>query len=190
MLKKEEKLLAYITGLALGDGNLSNPNRRAVRLRISCDLKYPNLIRTIADSLRSFMPRNKVNIINIKRNCKDISCYSNKWESLLGWKTLGGSKEKQGVSVPTWIMKKEQTVIECLRGLFQTDGSIYIDRGYKMVNFVSMIPNLARDVMKMLESLSIPAHLYKIKTKGKIRYNIRISKNTDIFIKLIKLVKD
>ena len=39
--------LAYIIGIALGDGNLSNPNKRAVRLRITCDTGYPGLIENI-----------------------------------------------------------------------------------------------------------------------------------------------
>jgi len=40
-VSEDKKLHAYIVGLALGDGNLSNPNGRAVRLRITCDKKYP-----------------------------------------------------------------------------------------------------------------------------------------------------
>jgi len=44
-------LLAYVVGVALGDGNLSNPNGRATRLRITCDAKYPRLARKIARSL-------------------------------------------------------------------------------------------------------------------------------------------
>lgn len=31
---------AYIIGVAIGDGNLSNSNGRAVRLRVTCDNKY------------------------------------------------------------------------------------------------------------------------------------------------------
>jgi hypothetical protein len=33
--------LAYLKEIALGDGNISNPNGRAFRMRITCDLKYP-----------------------------------------------------------------------------------------------------------------------------------------------------
>jgi hypothetical protein len=44
-LHPDSELHAYVLGLAIGDGNLSNPNGRAVRLRITCDTKYPILIK-------------------------------------------------------------------------------------------------------------------------------------------------
>ena len=48
---KDKNSLAYIIGVALGDGNLSNPNGRAVRLRITCDIKYPKIISEIQKKL-------------------------------------------------------------------------------------------------------------------------------------------
>jgi hypothetical protein len=46
-LNADRQLQAYVIGLAIGGGNLSNPNGRAVRLRITCDTKYPALIARI-----------------------------------------------------------------------------------------------------------------------------------------------
>jgi hypothetical protein len=43
-LNPDPELQAYVIGLAIGDGNLSNPNGRAIRLRISCDTNYPHLL--------------------------------------------------------------------------------------------------------------------------------------------------
>ena len=191
-IKQENKgVLAYIVGAAIGDGNLSNPNGRATRLRITCDIKYQNIIKRMRAAIRKIFPDNKVSLVKRKENCLDISCYSNKWENLLGWKAFGGSKYNQNVSVPKWIKKKRNFSIACLRGLLETDGSIYIDRGYKMVNFTTIIPTLATDTMTMIGNLGFEAHIYKIPSKNKkARYNIRISKNTDKFIKLINFKKD
>ena len=101
--------LAYIIGVALGDGNLSNPNGRAVRLRITCDTRYPELIKKISKALKQVCPKNKVAIINgSKKSYVNISCYSNKWEKLLGWKAKDGSKFIQKVSVPEWIKTSRQ----------------------------------------------------------------------------------
>jgi len=108
----------------------------------------------------------------------------------LGWKAKGGSKYEQKVSIPYWIKRNKQYSKECLRGLFETDGSIYIDRGYKMVNFVTVIPSLARDAVQIIENLGFQPTIYKIETKTKPRYNLRISKNVDDFIKTIKLQKN
>lgn len=43
-LHPDSELHAYVIGVAIGDGNLSNPNGRAVRLRVTWDTKYPALL--------------------------------------------------------------------------------------------------------------------------------------------------
>ncbi len=121
----------------------------------------------------------------------DISCYSNKWEELLGWKAKSGSKIKQKVGVPVWIKENISYTKECLRGLFQTDGSIYLDRGYKMVNFTSADYTLIEDVKSILEKIGFQTKIRTSynKTKNHTKYVIRISKNVEIFIKKINLWK-
>jgi hypothetical protein len=77
ILNENKLLQSYVIGLAIGDGNLSNPNGRATRLRITCDKKYPLLIERIISSLQSLLPQNKVSIVVRKDGCMDISVYSN-----------------------------------------------------------------------------------------------------------------
>jgi len=125
----------------------------AARLRISCDTIYPKLIDKITYSLRQLLPKNKVSIVSWTKRCLDISCLSNHWEPLLGWSAKLGSKAEQHASVPLWIKQDNDYKIHCLRGLLETDGSIYIDRGYPMVMFTATIPELARDVYEMIASL-------------------------------------
>lgn len=189
-MNNEKINLAYIIGVAMGDGNLSNPNGRAVRLRITCDLKYPRLIEKMQLAIQKLLPKNKVSIVKCKSNCCNISCYSNKWEDLLGWKAKNGSKYKQNISIPDWIKKNKKYSIACIRGLFETDGSIYKDRGYEMVNFVTIIPNLADDVMNILKILEFNPKIYKINTTKIPRYTIRISKDVAKFLKKINFKKE
>lgn len=172
-------------GVALGDGNLSNPNGRAVRLRVTCDKKYPLIIKNIIRNLKIIFPENKVSTIN-KGNALDISVYSNDLEKILGWK----AKIKQKVSVPNWI--KQDTVFrrECLRGLFQADGSLYNDRGYQMANFTSVCYTLIKDVEEMMKEIGFKTQARKaIDKKGRIKYVIRISKNVGGFIKITNFWK-
>ncbi len=192
MLPQEENkklVTAYIIGVALGDGNLSNPNGRAIRLRVTCDTKYPKIIRKIQTAIHKILPTNKISTIKKQGRCCDISCYSNRWETILGWRAKDGSKYKQGVRVPRWINLNKQYSIACLRGLIETDGSIYYDRGYLMVNFTTIIAPLAKDFTTIVDHLGFTSKIYKIKTKTKDRYNIRISKNVNKFIKLVKIYK-
>ena len=188
-LNPDKYLLAYIVGIALGDGNLSNPNGRAVRLRISCDTKYPKLIEKIQTALRSLLPNNAVSIVKKKQSCVDISCYSNYWPKILGWNP-SGSKYVQLVQVPEWIKNNKIYSIYCLRGLIETDGSIYVDLGYKMVMFTSIIPNLVESFTNMATNLGFEPKIYsmdpKSKWKSKKLYHVRISKNVEHFLELVK----
>ncbi len=194
ILNQNKELQSYVIGLALGDGNLSNPNGRATRLRITCDKIYPLLIQRIFNSLKSLLPENKVNIVDRDESCLDISVYSSHLEKMLGWKAKGGSKFLQKVSAPSWIKENNEYKINCLKGLIETDGCIYGDRGYKMVNFSTIIPKLANDVYKMIVSLGFSPNLYRI-IRGKNTeykfcqqpiYRIRLSKNVNEFLDLVK----
>jgi hypothetical protein len=81
----------------------------------------------------------------------------------------------------------------CLKGLFETDGSIYSDRGYLMAMFVTVIPELAGGVLDMISALGFSAHAYRAKQNPpqQTRYNIiRVSKGTPQFIDTVNIYKD
>lgn len=183
---------AYIVGIALGDGNLSSPNGRATRLRVTCDSLYPNMAAEIMSSLKIVFPSNKVSIVDGPRNTYfNISVYSNKLNDLMPWKVGKGSKYDQEANVPDWINGDEVYIKACLRGLIQTDGSIYKDRGYTMVNFTNNIESLATNVFNMIESLGYKPHLYTTNQRsGNPKYTVRLSKDADLFIKELGLYKN
>jgi len=188
-LNSDKNLRAYIIGLAIGDGNLSNPNGRATCLRITCDDKYPQLKNHIIESLASLLPDNKVGVVKNPRNCSNVYVYSNQLENLLGWKARG-SKFVQNVSTPNWIKTKPEYIRPYLRGLIETDGSIYKDRGYPMVNFTSIIEGLAMEVKDLIELLGFGPKLYKLKPRIGYNkypfYHIRLSKDVQKFLDLVK----
>ncbi len=181
---------AYVVGVAIGDGNLSNPNGRATRLRITCDNKYPLLIERIKESLKLEFPDNKVSTVHRKQNCIDISCYSNKLENILGWKAKSGSKYNQKITVPKWVKTDKIYIKNCLKGLFETDGSIYKDRNYVYINFTTIISSLACDVEYMLTVISYEYTTQKVTESGKKpKYVIRICRRFEEFIKELNLSK-
>ena len=161
---------------------------KTTRLRISCDTKYPNLITRISESLKLLLPQNKVGTAKKKGNCIDVYTYSNHLENLLGWKAKGGSKFRQTVRVPKWVWKNKEYKIKCLRGLIETDGCIYNDRGYPMVIFSTIIPRLAEEVKKSIISLGFNPHKYRIPQKhgAPFKYQIRLSKDVQKFLDLVK----
>jgi hypothetical protein len=112
---------------------------------------------------------------------------------LLGWKAKNGPKLIQNVSIPSWIKCNKKYIINCLRGLIETDGCIYKDRGYTMMMFTTVIPALANDVYNLIIFLGFKPHIYRLKEvinkkygfKQKPIYHIRLSKNVLNFLDLI-----
>ncbi len=190
-VSNDRNLRAYITGLAIGDGNLSLV-RKTVRLRISCDNAYPNLILRISKTLQALLPENKVGLVKKFGNCTDVYVYSNQLEKLLGWKAAKGSKFKQNVTTPAWIKKSKEYKINYLRGLIETDGAIYRDRGYLMVIFTTIIEDLALEVNDFIKNLGFKSKLYKLKPNPKSVfkqqdfYHVRLSKDVQKFLDLVR----
>jgi DNA-binding transcriptional regulator WhiA len=187
----KEALTAYIIGVSLGDGNLSKPNGRATRLRITCDNKYPQIKEEIIDSLQTLFPDNRVSIVaSGKYTYCNISVYSNRLDEIIPWKVGEGSKFEQQAMVPDWIKEDKEFAKHCLRGLLQTDGSIYKDRGYLMVNFTNNTLPLVNDAKYMMEELGFYPKLYKAKQKSTHpKYTVRLAKSVGDFIELIGLYK-
>ena len=187
------EVLAYLVGLGLGDGNLSKTNNRSVRLRISCDLRYPFLITEIISAISYILPESKISLVNRKTKSLDICSYSNHWESIMGWKADSGNKFIQNSSVPDWIFYKDEYIKACLKGLLETDGSIYNDRSYTMVMFVNTIPDLAKNVYQMMKWLGFSPRMYDFlpntRFNSKRIFHVRLSKNVEEFLNLIQPVK-
>lgn len=185
---KKEKL-AYLIGIALGDGNLSNPNGRAVRLRISCFSGYPKIADEIKHAIQTVLPQNKISIVQRQGRCFDISVYSNKLEAWMPWEVGKGSKIAQSADVPDWILADSKFSKACLRGLIQTDGCIYIDRGYQMVNFTNNIEILALTVRGMMEDIGFEPNFSKILNGKNFKYTVRLSRDAKRFLRVLRLYK-
>lgn len=180
---------AYVVGVAIGDGNLSNPNGRAVRLRITCDTRYPALIAKIRCALERLLPDNKVSVVASSGKYVNVSVYSNRLEALLGWRAAGGSKSSQCVLVPDWILETRLLTVHCLQGLIETDGAVYFDRGYPMVGFSTVMPALAQQVETMMRSLGFRPRLYRIlqdRGKESFKYHVRLSRDVRAFLDLVR----
>jgi hypothetical protein len=106
------------------------------------------------------------------------------------WQVGQGSKLKQQAHVPDWILSNEDFSKACLRGLLQTDGSIYTDRTYLMVNFTNLVKPLVDDVYVMISKLGFIPHLYEsTQPNGNVKYVVRVSKNVADFISFLQLTK-
>jgi len=185
---KHQEKLAYLIGVALGDGNLSNPNGRAIRLRISCFSGYPKLVEEITETIRYLLPYNKISTVRKGNSrCFDISVYSNQLAVWMPWVPGQGSKFRQHARVPAWILEEHGFARVCLKGLIQTDGCIYTDRGYQMVNFVNASRELAQDVYDMFLLLDYRPTLRTDRNGPvRIKHSVRVARKSDV----ARLIRD
>ena len=113
-------------------------------------------------------------------------------EGLLGWSASGGSRHHQCVRVPSWVCEDDLLSVQCLQGLIETDGSIYTDRGYRMVIFSTVIAELAQQVDVMIRKLGFRPHLYKVRQerdKVAFKYQVRLSRDVAAFLRLVQPLK-
>lgn len=180
---------AYIIGIAIGDGNISNPNGRTYRLRITCDARYPKIISMVVSSLKKVFPKNKVSLIPKKKTAFDVSVYNKKINEILGWKLENGKKINQKILIPDWINSDKEFIKFFIKGLFESDGSIYYDRGYIMTNFVSYNKEVIDYLLLKIKAFDFEASLSKYKEKNGMRYTVRICKKSKEFIQYFNIEK-
>lgn len=92
-----------------------------------------------------------------------------------------GDKIAHGLCIPEWIKHNEAYLKACLRGIFDTDGGVYLEKhsikqkeySYMRMAFVSASPPLVEDISDALNSLGFSPTI----TSG--RY-VKLQKFTDI----------
>ncbi len=217
---EDYKLLAEFIGIMLGDGHLHKKGEKSYLgdlLSISLNrvdepeyVEYvKNLIFNLFGIIPAEHPRSDSKSIDLKLYNSDIIDFL----ISIGLKT--GDKVKNQVYVPEWI-KKENTwikcnhiewisnikpfVIACLRGLIDTDGSIYVDRFNKIIGigFKNASLRLVKDFKSMCESLcirtgKITESPYKSNKSGRIylayQVLIRAKSHVKEFLYVIKPMK-
>jgi len=173
-LQKTDKL-AEMVGIILGDGNIYfNNKQKKYYLRISFNRReekqYLNYVKQKMKEIFKLTPsisnkKDRAGTDLILQNKKLVKRLNN-----IGLKS--GNKVENQVKVPEWIKNNKKYKKRCLRGLLDTDGSIYLRNTQKAIgiNFKNASYPLIRDFKQMCETLDI--NTQKI-PKPKIYTNIK-----------------
>ncbi len=162
----------------MGDGNLGN-YKRCQYLRIYFNPKQKQYIKVVNKMLVKQFGKNPyeryrkdARVTYLEVSLKDMSGY-------MGFPI--GSKIRNRIKIPEWIWTKSIYLKSCLRGIFDTDGCIYITGGkYRIINYTSHNCFLLRDVFKALRQLDFhPYHRQSCVELGRIA-------EVERFFKLIK----
>lgn len=197
---EDSKELAEFYGIMLGDGNsnkssyyLSRKNKRGTyTLTIVGDSRFDRVylldyVKPLIENLfgikakfGNFKPKSNFNnsknaMFLILQGVRAVNFLENK-----GFKP--GNKIKNKLTIPIWIKKNDEFLKACLRGLYDTDGSIYklTNQNSFQICFTNHNLYLLSDVRDSLLSLGILCS--KIS-----KYNLYITKKTELrkFLKLI-----
>lgn len=150
---KKSDLLAEFIGIMLGDGNI-NINQAKVSLNSKTDKEYARfVVKTIVELFRiepsiRYCEKNTTEILIYSRNIVDflVKC---------GLKI--GNKVTNQVDAPLWVYDSINFIKGCLRGLIDTDGSIYFHthrtKGIKYVNIGLCFTNHSIPLLNAVEHM-------------------------------------
>jgi len=178
--------LAEYFGIVLGDGGISR-RQVSITLNRETDKEYVKFVKKMIENLFGVAPglyselESKADTIVVSRT--ELVDY-------LTQKKMGlriGNKIKQKIDIPNWIKQKRAYRIACVRGLIDTDGSVYkhtyIVKNktycYKKLSFCSMSPPLLLTVFETLKNIGLKPRIYKgkeikIEDTQKVRDYFRI----------------
>lgn len=154
--------LAEFIGIMLGDGGMT-AYQVSVTLHSIDDLQYGKFVASLMQKLFGVTPsvymRKDVHAYSIVLARKKAVAY------LCSRGLVIGNKVRQQICIPPWILENEDYSLACLRGLMDTDGSVYLHRycvngkqyQYKKLSFSSASEPLRRDVQLILHQFGSAA---------------------------------
>lgn len=162
-IPKDTKELAEFYGIMLGDGNITKVHSYKIgtyQLRIVGDKRYDkeyityfvkNLVEKLFD-IKSYIT------IYPNENTITLTFHSKALVDFMASKGFNaGDKIKNKLTIPNWISTNPELLKPCIRGLLDTDGSIYklTNQNVYQICFVSHNILLLNDVRKFIINLNI-----------------------------------
>jgi len=187
--KKVERIkhspeLAEMIGIILGDGNIY---RKQYALRICGNIKDEEdyLLGHVNGLFHKVFGADLKQYYHRRMNEIILYTYSKFVVSNLEFYGLvSGDKLKNDVRIPSWIMNQRGYIIPCLRGLFDTDGSVFFSKGKLKIELYSAIPGLQHTVERAMRRLGFSSS-WKNANKRAQTYGIYSRSDVRMFINTI-----
>ncbi len=192
---KKSPALAEFVGIMMGDGTIS-AYHIGITLNATDDADYAVFVTKLIGRLFGIHPK-----IYKRKNKNAVAITVARKLLVDHLHSLGlpiGNKIKQGLDIPRWILSNPEFAKACLRGLMDTDGSVFTHTykaktkiyRYRKLSFTSASPALLMSVQRVLAQNNIQSSISKtnlrIGSKASIdRYFSCISSNNTKHLKRI-----
>jgi hypothetical protein len=123
----DSEAYAYLLGAYLGDGWICSWPRGVYQLRISCDLKYPDIISEIATHIVIVRGVERVGFASKTGRCIDVNAFWKHWPCVFPQHGVGRKHERR-IQLATWqreIVAAHPKLL--VRGLIHSDGCRHIN---------------------------------------------------------------
>lgn len=139
---KSERLAEFI-GMLLGDGHIS---KTQVLVTLGKKDKYAVYVASLMRSLFKARPK----IFITRHSDKVVYFGSVKVSDWLLSQGMAYNKTRAQIKIPAWIFKKKTFIQAAVRGLVDTDGSVYRLRYGVQISFTNSSKTLLKDFRKAL----------------------------------------
>lgn len=190
-IPRSEKL-AELVGIILGDGHIHyqpNTDQKQSQYYVSVTTHEDEteLINHAENLMTELIGKEPLRLPNCKFNSLQLRLTG--IEGVIRMKNCGlksGNKVEQQVGVPEWIKRDKNYTIKCLRGLIDTDGTIYKRNhdGYYVAQFKNRSYKLLSDFKEMCETIDI-----KCSKSGEFQVQVASQKELEKFIKKVDPIK-
>jgi len=190
--KEMSKELSELIGIHFGDGYLQIKPSRYYRIYYSFNIRdkayilyVKNLFYTVFNINMSVEERIDRNSVSLYYHSKSLCTFFNKVLKI----SYGPKKE---LSIPVYIKFNKDYLKYFLRGLFDTDGCITIQRmgkyQYKLIKISTVCKIFAEELKTVFKSLEIKSYICRKTWKDSVVYDVTI-RNKNSFYRFIELVK-
>jgi len=157
--------LAAFIGIMLGDGGFRSKYQLTVSYNSKTDREFSEYVAKLIKRL--FNVEHKIFRRKGNLGADIVVSSAGVVNFLLNQGLIAGNKIKHQVDIPIWIKKNQEFRKACVRGLFDTDGSLYCHRykvnskwyEYLKLDFTSCSKPLLNSVYNILSGLKIKSSL-------------------------------
>lgn len=180
----DEEAYAYLLGMYLGDGCLSSGPRDVYRLRIYCDVKYPEIINEVATHIVVVRGVEQVTFTP-KQGCVEVSAFWKHWRCLFPQHGPGRKHERK-IELAPWQQAIVATYPKALiRGLIQSDGTRHINEvprrlasGIKRYRYTRyMFSNFSNDILTIFTTALDQLGIHWTRTSAR---DISVARRDDV----------